>query len=66
MKCDTERKQGIRMSRFHFKYFFGLGVLAAALFSFGNRGEAKTLSEEEKLMQEVESIVADMTLEEKV
>lgn len=56
----------MRVGRFHFKYFLGLGVLAAAVFFFGNRGEAKTLSEEEKLMQEVESILADMTLEEKV
>lgn len=60
------KKNKLRVGRFHFKYFLGLGVLAAAVLFFGNRGEAKTLSEEEKLMQEVESILADMTLEEKV
>lgn len=54
------------MGRFHLKWFLGFGVLVAAVFVFGNRGEAKTLSEEEKLMQEVDSILADMTLEEKV
>lgn len=56
----------MRMGRFHYKWFLGLGILVAAVFFFGNRGEAKTLSEEEKLMQEVDSILAEMTLEEKV
>lgn len=56
----------MRKGRFHFRWFLGLGVLVVAVFFFGNRGEAKTLSEEEKLMQEVDSILADMTLEEKV
>lgn len=35
--------------------FFWLGALAAAVFFFGNRGKAETLSEEEKLMREVDS-----------
>lgn len=56
----------MRLGGFRFKWFLGIGVLAAAVFFFGNRGEAKTLTEEEKFMQEVDSILADMTLEEKV
>lgn len=56
----------IRTGRFHFIWFLWLGALLIALFLFGNRGEAKTLSSEEQLMQEVESILADMSLEEKV
>ena len=55
----------MRIGGFHLKRVLGLGALAAVLF-FGSRGEAKTLTEEEKLMQEVDSILADMTLEEKV
>lgn len=60
------KRNKMRMSGFHFKWFFGLGFLVAAVFFFGSRGEAKMLSEEEKLMLKVDSILADMTLEEKV
>lgn len=56
----------MRLGGFRFKWLLGFGFLAAAVFFFGNRGEAKTLPEEEKLMQEVDGILADMTLEEKV
>ena len=45
----------MRIGGFHLKRVLGLGALAAVLF-FGSRGEAKTLTEEEKLMQEVDSI----------